>query len=973
MKFSDLIQEIQEKATPKKKDNSAPIIITANQRQARFVRQQLANDRLIQLPEVTTLEQWIKNTWLNLQDLGTANTQKLLIDSKQEAFIWEELIQTERTGNSSTALPALIDAESIAKYVRDAYLTIHNYRIPLEKIQASHEAEAQYLYSQIPYFEKYLDTKGLCTHVQALQIIQNAYKNTLKRYSHAYLYGFIETYPSLEHLLEAIAEGYSHVDDTPSQEQVHQRHEFHDDNSELEMAAHWAKNQINQQPEQKIAIIVPNLTEVKTRIERIFLKIFDPNYYSDHREFETNRFFDISASDKLSSTPVIQAICSLLLLSQKTLKKNQVKQIACNPFWGRGIDNARLHLLEWVNFFSTPTIDTNLLARELAKIEARLGGEPTEENNAIVPIQQTDLFAADEHLVRQEPMTSALTPAQQLLEFRLELRKNQKQSNFAQWNEWLIKQLHILGWPGPRTLNSYEYQAVQSFFAVLCEMQTLDNVRSSGSVSLHKYTQQLNRILMQTPFHVQTTDAPIQILGLMEAAGLPFDASWITSMSEQQLPASPNPNPFIPLEIQIAYDTPRSSPAREFTYAQKLVNQLCHHNRNIIFSHSHNNENICHPSPFITHVPRISTDFKESNNAITRRYLDALKARSTVDETELFQPIDLGSAPFIAEGDTIHGGSYHLGLHAKNPLFAFLHYRVGAITPNEENMGINPMERGTLIHALMAHIYTTNTTQAKIKQWLTNSNYTDELIQLIRETIHQYLSSQQKHLPLLLEEVEIHILFERINTLLERECERPEFEIFAVEKAFDVVINKRHIRLRIDRIDSIHTHPPTANSHTVENAEAMQTCNKSLVIFDYKSGSTSLSGLQTQPIYDCQLPLYISALSSADAQQTNEPVLPIVATGYIELSAKNIAYLGICEHQVNELAGFVEPHQLTRKHLPSTWSETLHWWQDQLCNLVTEISLGQNHYQHRHPQQLVHYHYLTSAIRAEEIDFNPNT
>ena len=942
MLFASLVEEIKKKSRLNKKNIFAPIIITANQRQARFIGQKLTENTLIHLPDILTLEQWVKNTWLHLQDLGVDNTQCILLDSKQETFVWEDIVRLE------ASLPTLIDTESIAKYARDAYITLNDYAIDTHLLATSSEAESQFLINVCKSFNTYLEQKNLCTQAQAIEKIQSAYKDeVLAPYSKAYLYGFIETYPALERLLDVIAGGYSHIQNSPPKTQVLKRYALNDETREFEMAAHWAKTQISENPHTKIAIIVPNLTDVKSHIEHIFLKVFDPHFYSDNRQYETNRYVDISASDMLSDTPVIHAVLSLLSTAQYALNKDQIKSIASSPFWGQGLDNARLHLLEWVNFYSGPVIEVNVFSREYAKIETYLEQNSSAEDGT------------------QETTSS---PAQTLLAFRHALRKVKAQPNFAHWGEWLITQLITLGWPGPRTLNSYEYQAVQSFFSVLNDMQKLDNVRRFGDVSLHSFTQQLNKQLAQTPFHVQTVQAPVQILGLMEAAGLPFDACWVTNMSEQQLPASPNPNPFIPLELQITYDTPRSSPAREYTYAQKLVEQLCQQTDSIIFSYSHNGENTVHPSPFIADIPlhfsdRDSTDTSHdasSNNIITRNYQHAIQSRD-----DIFHIIPLGTAPIIPENDTIKGGSYHLGLHAKNPLYAFLNDRVGAMTPNEENIGINAMDRGTVIHNLMAQVYTLHKNKNDIIQWLASTNYTHELTQQAEDILKNYLSRQQKRIPALLQNVEVSLLVERVNAFLQLEIQRPDFAVYAVEKPVTVTINQRYINLRIDRIDSINNIHNDNNTDINNNSDNKNNHNKdqstnNLIIFDYKSGSTSLSGLQTHPIYDCQLPLYLLSQSHIN----------ITAIGYVELSAKNISYNGICQDTNIQITNFVEPQKLTRQQLPSTWDDACHWWQQQLYDLVTEVSLGQCHYNHRQPNKLLYYDHLYSAIRDEEINFS---
>jgi inactivated superfamily I helicase len=55
--------------------------------------------------------------------------------------------------------------------------------------------------------------------------------------------------------------------------------------------------------------------------------------------------------------------------------------------------------------------------------------------------------------------------------------------------------------------------------------------------------QALRSLMADTLFQPEVPRAPIQILGLLEAAGQPFDALWVTGLAAESWPAAPQPNP----------------------------------------------------------------------------------------------------------------------------------------------------------------------------------------------------------------------------------------------------------------------------------------------------------------------------------------------------------------------------------------------------------------------------------------------
>lgn len=946
MDIHDLLQKIKLKSTINRTKSSNPLIIAANQRQVRFLRDFICGEEIVHSPIICTLNQWIETQWSRFQDAGIESTDKVLINTQQEQYIWETIL------NKADDLPVLIDSNSIAKYIRDAYEIVQDHQIPDTELATYSDLETQYFLSSRQKFEQYLEKHGLCTSSHALHIILTSYKkNDIEKYPWACSYGFVDKTIKLERLLTASTQIHYFIDDQPPPNQCVEKIRYDSEDAEFQAAANWAKDILSRSSSSQVSIVVPNLTQVKHRIEDCFLKTFDPNYYQDNSRFDNNRYFDISAGDMLANTPVINTAIKLLGLSADNLHKNDCRHLCHSEFWGNGVDLARINLLEWVSFQTTNTLSPSQLNEAYIKIEKqfltptrpRIQNRPTQDDlfssQDKITTNQTDKKTQETDL--SDKLDTLETSAQKLTHFRHQLRIVRNKKDFSAWVDWYIEQLILISWPGKRTLNSYEYQAVQSFFIALDKIKCLDNVRTNDPISLSQFTHQLTLYLQQTPFHVQTAKTRLHILGLMEAAAIPFDHCWVTGMNEKQLPTPPKPNPFLPLSLQNEYQTQRSSPQREYQYAKQIIKQLHDYNTQLIFSYCNDDTQATHPSPLISHIPlKEEPDYNDSKNKRTDNNKNPIEQnyahhieRYTDDN---YDKIDLGNAPSLPQKTRLHGGSYHLGLHAKNPLYAYLHFRVGARIPPEESVGLSAMDRGILLHALLANIYSQYTDQNTLKAWLTCDTYLNQLHDIIKSTLDTFLSTYKKNTPLLIEDVEYGLLKSRVHTFLALDAQRPFFKTIGIEKEFTVEIYKRQIKLRVDRIDRLE--------------------DNSQVIIDYKSGRSSLTGLQRDPIFDCQLPLYIAATRQENTR----------AIAYAELSSKAIAYCGIGHITGEPIKGITLPASLTRYQLPDSWEDACLWWQDQLEHLVLQISEGHCHYCHRYPTQLIHYQYFSSLIRNEE-------
>ena len=123
----------------------------------------------------------------------------------------------------------------------------------------------------------------------------------------------------------------------------------------------------------------------------------------------------------------------------------------------------------------------------------------------------------------------------------------------GQWSGVFRNCLKAVGWPGDRPLSSHEFQARRAFGEVLDGLGRLDGLL--GPLGFAEAVRRLAQLCRQRLFQPETRGNPaIQVLGVLESAGLSFDALWVMGMNDDLWPPPPRPNPLLPAEVLRAAD-----------------------------------------------------------------------------------------------------------------------------------------------------------------------------------------------------------------------------------------------------------------------------------------------------------------------------------------------------------------------------------------------------------------------------------
>ncbi len=736
------------------------------------------------------------NTWLLQQHkvlLESGYTLSALLNAHQERLLWEQAVAESPQGGS------LLRPAAAARTARQAWQTLHDWRIAPETLLQHPDPETRLFAGWARRFAQLCEQARSISVAELGALFVGALRERLiSPPVRVRLAGFDNLTPMQTLILDSLSEAGCEVNSLDEGERIAQarRISLPQRQDEHLAAAEWARQRLAAQPEARLAIVSARLEKDRDGLQRTLTQVLDPGGFLNPGA--PAAAFNISLGRPLSDYPLVGDLLLALRLALDTpLQLNDIGLLLRSAFLGG-------HAREWL-----PRAELDRWLRERGQALLR----------------RSELLYQAGRLEQGHPAhcPELISRLQQLSDW---LTTIPREDSPNAWSGHLLRLMDLLGWPGDQPLNSSEHQQAERLRRLVSEFSTFSRVRSEFRLS--QAITQFRALCEETEFQPRHEQARLQALGMLEAAGLSFDAVWILGLDDQSWPPAPSPNPLLPVSLQREKDMPHASAERELAFAQRVLQRLLHGAGEVVISHAQQeDERELRASALIREIAAASP---EDLGLTLVNPLHAASARGDAPEP-------LPVPEHVPASGTPGGGSSLLSDQAACPFRAMAHHRLAAHALPEAQLAPDPRLLGNLVHQLLERVWSHLHDSSTLK---TSSQ--SELEQLVANAAEQTLADLGRDRPDLyrgaFRELEQARLTELALAWLAHEARRErDFTVVACEQRVEIRLNDLPLRLRVDRIDQLD--------------------DGSLVIIDYKTGQrVSANGWTEERPSEPQVPLY---------------------------------------------------------------------------------------------------------------------
>jgi len=738
---------------------------------------------------------WIHDMFQQLVDHGLS--ENILLTSHQTQAVWEQIIRSDR--HVSFLQPA-----SVARMAMNAWTLIHSWEIGQDKLACSATSESERFLSWSKEFRALCLRNNWIDQALVPSIVAQALSEArVKPTEEIILAGFDEMTPQQErfvYLLEDIGCQVMQMQPADKPASAY-RFQATDITQELETAAGWAILRLKLNSDARIGIVIPQLVKLRSQVDTIFKRALHPKALLQNVD-DSHTAYNISLGTPLSQCPLVMDAFLILNFANGELTCGDLSRLLRSPFiFGSSQESAsRASLDAYIRkSVGERTISIDTLIRK------------TREFNAC-PILLDSLEA-----------------------FRRKLDHLPTKQSPQQWTDEFQALLSAVGWSRHEQMSSDEFQQVERFNDTKAAFQMLGQVQAS--VGLYGAISSLHNIAQETLFQPQGSDAPIQILGILETAGLELDHLWVVGMSDDAWPAAASPNPLLPISIQRSLGLPHASPQRELDYAVEITKRLLSSAGEVVFSHSETDgKNQLRMSPLVAHI-----DLKSESELGVEAISDL--SHTGFGSAELEEVVD-NCAPQLPVGTALSGGSRLLADQSACPFRAFANHRLGATVIEDPVSGVDARTKGVMAHQILQMVWE----QVQDHDRLMTMD-DSELRQLVEQEVSKEISKVRLDHPKTFVPKFVEIEQKRVSGLilawLEFERLREPFKVVSLEQRQSVDIGGLQLDVIADRIDELS--------------------DKSQLIIDYKTKKRqdlSCNGWLEPRIEEPQLPLYATTTAA---------------------------------------------------------------------------------------------------------------
>lgn len=770
------------------------VIVTASRRLARHLRLRHAAERSAAgetawiAPRHLPWEVWLAETWEGAGFRPDAPLPEPVLTPRQSRALWERA-----TARALGDAP-LAGTGSLAAQAAESWRRACEWRVPAEAIrEAARSPDATFLARAIAYYTTACREGGWQDPATlAAALAERFRRGEAEAEGPVVFAGFERPSPAQRELLAAMREGGAvvSVEPTGGNAGTVTVLEAQDRDAELRAAGAWARERLLADPACRVGIIVPDLAGRAARAARLIAEGCSPGW---QLRGDAGAGVNVSYGLPLAEYGLIDAALGVLGLIREDPDFLALSRLLRSPFLAGGD------------------------AGERAGVELALRD---------LPDRRWDLARLPEALAavgRRLPEGAAAFLAT-LTEVGARRREWQSREMPAVWAERIDALLTDAGWGAAAAPDSETWQLVNAWRGVLNQFAATGAV--SGPVSGHAAVGQVAAIARETLFQPESDDAAVQVMGMLEASGMSFDALWITGLDTTTWPPPQRPDPLLPIGLQREYGMPDATPADTLDYARRIFTALLGSAGEVMVSWPRREGDAeLTASPLLADLPAGGT------------VADVPVYAETLAGTADLVAVEPDPAPPLAPAETLPGGHGVLSAQRTQPFDAFVRYRLRAEPLETPVAGLSGRDRGTIIHRALESVY---------RRWpdrdrLAAAGAADRAraaTEAVERALGRYAAGADPRLAGLIA-LETERCAELVTRFVDADLERPAFGEVLCEEPREVAVGPLRLSIRPDRIEAV---------------------DGGWAIIDYKTGATG-TATGNAPDDPRQLQLVVYAIS----------------------------------------------------------------------------------------------------------------
>ena len=762
------------------------IVVTASERAARALASAFHRARRAEGLTAWTapnVQDW--NSFVGLAWAAHTSDGRLLLNRVQEQSLWASLAATE--GRMATLLEG--PRYRLAALAMEAHelLCSHAPRFLRASARSGWQNDAATFSRWLAAFDETCRAGDLLSParlpIELIQIFQTSAGQAERR--PLLLAGFDRILPVQRALFDEWGSWLETVQGQPAAQM--QFHEARDDQAELAACAIWCSRKLASNPKTRLLVVTKDAAARRGQIERAFFA---------HTGSTASPTFEFSLGVPLSQVALPRAAHLVLRWLSGPLAE---------------------HELDWL--FSTGYAAAS--AEEGSRLQAHMRAlrrRGLEQPDWTLPaFIQPFAGQAHESPLPREWVVRMTEASRRLDEFR------RRPQSPLDWAELVPELLESINYAASQALSSEEYQAVRRW------QQALETAASLGfdgrRIDWKEFLSVLDRTLDETLFASESRDAPIQIAGPAESAGLAADAIWFLGATEDAWPAGGATHPLLPAELQREARMPHATAQLDWDLAQAISTRLLSSAPEVHFSYAKQIEGA------ETRPSRLIAQLAAPPQPLPLELTPAPRPGPLTVSIEDFSRI-----PF--PGSQVPGGASVLTAQSQCPFKAFATARLGAESWVPAQSGLTPSQRGKLLHEVLHAVWAGPPrgirTCADLLSLRDTQSWVGAHVRRVFET--EVRPSLRDRMPARYLELEQQRLIGLVAAWLDYESARIPFEVLETEAKRTISLAGLTFSLRLDRLDRLN--------------------DGSVLVVDYKTGDVSPKSWELPRPDDVQLPLY---------------------------------------------------------------------------------------------------------------------